>query len=879
LVDAARQHTVAALPVLGAALVFTWLDASVSSLTATAATIATLCVGYAAMLAFLAVGIHRQTRSFGNCRGAGFVAVGVGLTGATAAAVAAIAARGPRYVMPAGYVAAAGLCLVVLAFLSALLILPGASTSSVVRLRRALDGLSVGVCVLFIVWLVLISPHGQIGLLGFGVALVTCCAVAMALLIAVPLGRRRPAVLFCALGVALCVIGLGILAAVLSTDNPADWPWISALPLAVGPPVVWASARRTARYEEGPAEGVGTYSAYPVMGVPVVAAIAVTLHRVLTGGVFDRPSIALGIVCAAAVTLRESLAALDVARYARKVAAQEAHYRSLVSGSSDVIVTLDDDLVVRWQSPAAARQFSLSDHDVVGRPFLSLLHPDDAGVVGDRLGDVRVRTGHRDERGTVLVEARLRDGFGQWRDTESTICDQRDTPEVRALVVHIRDVSERKDLEHTVRHLAYTDQLTGLANRRQLLLTLLALRAAPGGGRGALLLIELNGFTGVNDVRGHETGDAVLIEVARRLRAGVGETDQPARLGGDEFAVATETSALQAYALATRLLTMLAEPYVLPGATVYLTASIGLANVGGTASVDETLRQADLARRRARQEGRSRVEWYDQAMEHVMLRRMTLEQELPGVLGRDELDVVYQPVLDLRHGIPVGVEALLRWRHPRLGTMLTRDLISVAEQLGMIHEIGAWVLHQACRQLASWRRDGRDLWVGVNISPREFNGHDIPEQIRTVLDLHEVPGDRLIIEIAEDNLGADAQVIGSQLAELRALGVRTALDNFGSGQESLAVLRRLPLDMIKIGQSFFVDPQRATDPALPIIDVMVGLGRRLGIEVVAEGLEEPAQLELVSAAGARFGQGRLLARPEPAEHVEAFLDNFRGRCR
>src|SRR5262249_52882861 len=153
----------------------------------------------------------------------------------------------------------------------------------------------------------------------------------------------------------------------------------------------------------------------------------------------------------------------------------------------------------------------------------------------------------------------------------------------------IRDVSERKDLEHTVRHLAYTDQLTGLANRRQLLLTLLALRAAPGGGRGALLLIELNGFTGVNDVRGHQIGDAVLIEVARRLRAGVGETDQPARLGGDEFAVATEVGPLQAYALATRLLTMLAEPYVLPGATVYLTASIGMANIAGADTVDETL--------------------------------------------------------------------------------------------------------------------------------------------------------------------------------------------------------------------------------------------------------------------------------------------------
>jgi diguanylate cyclase (GGDEF)-like protein len=441
--------------------------------------------------------------------------------------------------------------------------------------------------------------------------------------------------------------------------------------------------------------------------------------------------------------------------------------------------------------------------------------------------------------------------------------------------VHVRDVAERKELERTLHRASFVDHLTGLANRRQLLLTIVALRAVPGG-RGALLQLELDGFSSVNDVRGFAIGDAVLIEVARRLRAGVDETDLAARLGGDEFAVVTEAGPVQAYALASRLVNLLAEPVVLPGTTVHLTATVGVTDLAGGKNLDDVLRRADLARHRARQLGRGRVEWYDEAMESDLLRRMTLEQELPGVLDRGELDLVYQPVLDLAEDRPHGVEALLRWRHPRLGTLLPADIVPVAEDIGAIDEIGSWVLDRSCRQLARWLHEGRDLWLAVNLSARQLAGADLVGDVTATLERCDVPPERLVVEVGESGLGSDTAVIAAHLAGLRAVGMRTALDDFGAGSESLANLRGLPLDLIKLGRPFFGEPGVRPNPAMPIIEVIVGLGRRLGFETIAEGLECPAHLDVVRGAGCRFGQGHLFARPQPAERIEAYLDAHQG---
>jgi EAL domain-containing protein (putative c-di-GMP-specific phosphodiesterase class I) len=309
-----------------------------------------------------------------------------------------------------------------------------------------------------------------------------------------------------------------------------------------------------------------------------------------------------------------------------------------------------------------------------------------------------------------------------------------------------------------------------------------------------------------------------------------------------------------------------------------------MADLAGGANGDDVLRRADLALRRAKQLGRGRVEWYDAAVEEAIVRRMTLEQDLPDALSRGELDLIYQPIMDLVQQRPLAVEALLRWRHRVLGTLLPADVIPVAEDLGLISDIGQWVLQQASRQLATWLHDGRDLSMAVNVSPYQLPGPELATEVGSVLAAHNLPADRLILELAENGLCCTGLDYGAgledQVGALRSLGVRTALDEFGAGADSLTHLRKLPIDMVKIGRSYFDDGQsgRVTvGQSVPLIDVMVGLGRRLGIDVVAQGLEAPAHLAVVKGAGCRLGQGHLFARPQPVERTEAYLDGFRLR--
>jgi EAL domain-containing protein (putative c-di-GMP-specific phosphodiesterase class I) len=255
-----------------------------------------------------------------------------------------------------------------------------------------------------------------------------------------------------------------------------------------------------------------------------------------------------------------------------------------------------------------------------------------------------------------------------------------------------------------------------------------------------------------------------------------------------------------------------------------------------------------------------------------------IEAALPGASRRGELDLFYQPIVDLSRDRPSAVEALLRWRHPTLGTLPPDEVIPVAVRTGVIGEIGHWVFQQATAQLASWRRDGRDLSMAVNVTPAELGG--LGPELASMLAAHRVPADRLVLEIAESYV-EDGAAFAEHAAALRLAGVRTALDAFGAEPASLANLRRLPIDMVKLGQPFFGDgrsPVPAPRPAAEVahlVDLLVGVGRRLGIEVVAHGLEEPEQLEVARSAGCRMGQGHLFAHPAPAEHTEAYLDGFR----
>lgn len=605
--------------------------------------------------------------------------------------------------------------------------------------------------------------------------------------------------------------------------------------------------------------------------MPAAVGVAAAVYHLIQEGQFDTVGAVLGICMVGVLALRELLVVSDIRKYAGQLKTKEAHFRSLVAGATDLTLVLDERLVVTWQSPAAARLFGLSDSEVVDRPFSAMIHPDDVADAEAMIHSVLA--GELPDGPPALVNARILDGHKLWRDTESTISDQRAVPEVAALVVHVRDVGERRHLERALHRLSYTDQLTGLSNRRALMRDLLSYRRRPGQ-QGTLLVIDLHGLAEVNDAKGRETGDAVLIEVSRRIRGLLGDEEVPARLGGDEFAVLTADGAVLAYALATRLVTVLMEPYQLPGAIVELHTSVGLAELAGGTDSDEVLRHADLARSRARQLGRDRVEWFDTDVEIALHRRMDLEQQLLNAAENGELDVVYQPVVSLRDKLPIGVEALLRWRHPKLGTIMPAELLPIARAVGIAAQLDEWVLEAACRQLSSWSTGDTDFSLSVNVAPRELLTARFPERVAATLQRHALAPERLVVEVAEAWIAEDLPAVVAALAGLRKLGVRAALDDFGAGQASLSHLRRLPVDMLKLDKVLINTPTEPNSPA--VLDVVVSLGRRLGLEVVAKGLETDDEILRARDAGCLYGQGFALGRPAPAERIEAYLDTHRS---
>jgi diguanylate cyclase (GGDEF)-like protein len=426
------------------------------------------------------------------------------------------------------------------------------------------------------------------------------------------------------------------------------------------------------------------------------------------------------------------------------------------------------------------------------------------------------------------------------------------------------------------RELAHTDPLTGLANRRGLLRALH--RCAEADVPCVLLGLDLDGFKNVNDMRGHDVGDAVLAEVGRRLRGNLRPGDLAARLGGDEFAVLMHGRPAEADTVAERLLGVLGRPYEEADGPVFLSVSIGVAGRSDREDVELLLRNADLALRYAKQRGKNRIERYDATYDQLLRRRTRLEHELRGAIDRDELRLAFQPVASLPSVRPVGAEALLRWRHPELGNVRPDEFIPLAEECGMIAPLGAWVLHQACYQLSRWLADGHDVWVSVNVSPRELHAPEYVVQVAEALRAHHVPPQRLVLEVTEHAVATDLDELIRRLTALRLTGVRIALDDFGAGYSSLGQLRRLPIDILKIDHSLVAEhepvrPVGRDGPAFaPMVDIVMRLGHQLGLEVIAEGVTNPTELAAVVAAGCRFGQGALFGWGVPAEHLEAMLE-------
>jgi diguanylate cyclase (GGDEF)-like protein len=425
-------------------------------------------------------------------------------------------------------------------------------------------------------------------------------------------------------------------------------------------------------------------------------------------------------------------------------------------------------------------------------------------------------------------------------------------------------------MAHRVLH----DPLTDLPNRTLLLdrLVLALARLRRHQTSIAVLFIDLDNFKVVNDSLGHGAGDKLLCELAARLRDAMRPSDTIARFGGDEFVVLCEdiAEARDAVIVGQRIVEATAEPFELEGREMYVTVSVGVALAIHSEATPETLlRDADAAMYRAKERGPGRVEVFDEAMRARIMERLDLEHGLRRALHNDELRVYYQPEMSLSDSRMVAVEALVRWEHPERGLLEPADFVPMAEQTGLIIEIGAWVLNEACRQVAVWRAAGSDLGVAVNVSARQLAQPDIVETVRAALAASGLPAEALCLEITESSVMRDPEAALATLSLVKDLGVKIAIDDFGVGFSSLAQLKdMLPLHALKVDRSF-ITGIADDDRSSAIVAAVVMLASTLGVTAIAEGVETAAQAAQARALGCDLSQGFFYTEPEPAEALAA----------
>jgi len=544
-------------------------------------------------------------------------------------------------------------------------------------------------------------------------------------------------------------------------------------------------------------------------------------------------------------------------------------FRSLVQNSTDVILLLGPDLTIRYHTPSVERVLRYEQDELVGRRLTELLESGEDERVRDFFTDVCAMPARPMPR-----DLPLRRADGSVVRLESVFNNLLEHPNVAGVVVTARDVTERRALEEQLAHQAFHDGLTGLANR-----ALFSDRIAHALERGvrhpslfAVLFIDLDDFKTVNDSLGHAAGDQLLIAVARRIQASIRPEDTCARLGGDEFAVMIENLAEpeSAVTVARRILAKMTEPLLIGGSEVTVQGSVGIVLGSGEQTASELMRSADLAMYRAKGEGKGRYALYEPSMHERVLERLALKADLQRAAVSEEFEVHYQPIVVLHTGAIVGVEALVRWRHPERGLILPGEFIALAEETGVILPLGSHILHEACAQVARWRRGGAaDLEVNVNISAKQLASRQLVQEVSSALAKAGLDPDALMIEITEGTL-LDNQAVVGRLHELKTLGVKIAIDDFGTGYSSLNYLRRFPVDYLKLARPFVEELGSSPDQER-LVAAILRLGAALGLETVAEGIERESQLDRLRALNCRYGQGFLYSRPLPPDELDPLL--------
>jgi len=544
--------------------------------------------------------------------------------------------------------------------------------------------------------------------------------------------------------------------------------------------------------------------------------------------------------------------AIRNAQLLQELLANEAHLRAVLDNVAEGIVTVDEAHHISSFNPSAERLFGYAAVEVLGSDVRLLLDSLTAGeTTAHRRGghlfpvDVSVGEMHQDSRGD----------------------------EQHLLIFSIRDVTARKRAEAALEHQALHDALTDLPNRVLLHDRLQqAIRAAQRDKTTlALLIMDLDRFKEVNDTFGHQTGDQLLGQLGERLGSVLRVSDTIARLGGDEFAMLLPTATIEdARHIAGRLLEVLDEPFALGNLQLEIDASIGIAlSPEHGSDADTLLRRADVAMYIAKRTNSGHALYAAEQDQHSPM-RLALVGELRRAIDQNELSLYFQPKVSLKDSRVVCAEALVRWQHPSHGLLGPDEFVPIAEQTGLIRPLARWVLEAAVRQCASWRQEGLDLAVAVNLSMRNLHDPEIVDTIRQLLVRWGIPPARLVIEITESSLMADAARAMDVLARLREMGVGISVDDFGTGYSSLAYLKRLPVDELKIDKSFVT--QMATDENdEAIVRSTIGLAHDLGLTVVAEGIEDQQTWNLLAALGCDVGQGYFVSRPVPAAILGVWL--------
>lgn len=453
-----------------------------------------------------------------------------------------------------------------------------------------------------------------------------------------------------------------------------------------------------------------------------------------------------------------------------------------------------------------------------------------------------------------------------------------------AIERELRDAEVRRrqrEAEQTIRHLAFYDPLTLLPNRRLLMdrLEHALIASTRNGGYGALFYLDLDNFKNLNDTKGHNYGDILLKQVAERLRTCVREEDTVARLGGDEFVVMLEAveekaeqAAIRAKAVGDKIVASLSRPYKLNSHEYQSSCSVGIALFNGHESqLDVLLTQADTSMYEAKNAGRNTLRFFDPTMQAKLNERVTMEDALRQALSKQQFELYYQLQVDAEDRV-LGVEALIRWRHPQLGLVPPAEFIPLAEDMGLIVLIGHWVLETACAQLRDWQKQAArsHLGIAVNVSPIQFKQSDFIENLCEIVGRHDVCPSKLKLELTESLVLEHVEEAIAKMQKLKELGFLLSLDDFGTGYSSLSYLKRLPFDQIKIDRSFISRIVSEANDAF-LVEIVLTIGRRLGMDIVAEGVETQEQLAILRSLGCVEFQGYLFGKPVPYRQLETML--------